>query len=74
MSALICGRCKTPGAVVDFQGKEDSHVVWSILRCPTCNFSWRDSEPASAIDPATRSADFAVDASNLARYPKILQQ
>jgi vanillate/4-hydroxybenzoate decarboxylase subunit D len=48
--------------------------VWTILRCPTCNFSWRDSEPARAIDPAARSADFAVDAGDLQRYPKILQQ
>lgn len=74
MTQTVCGRCKTEGAVVDYVGKQDGRVVWTIYRCPTCNFSWRDSEPASAIDPAERSADFAVDAGNLARYPKILQQ
>lgn len=74
MSAAVCGRCKSDGAVTDYEGRQDAVLVWTIYRCPTCNFSWRDSEPPSAIDPHTRSADFAVDAANLDRYPKILQQ
>jgi vanillate/4-hydroxybenzoate decarboxylase subunit D len=74
MSGTVCGRCKSQGAVTDYEGKEDGVLVWTIRRCPTCNFSWRDSEPASAIDPATRSADFAVDPTDLDRYHKILQQ
>jgi len=74
MTANPCGRCQSGGAIVDYEGKEDGAIVWTIYRCPTCNFSWRDSEPKSAIDPGTRSTDFAVDASNLDRYPKILQQ
>ena len=74
MTAITCGRCKSSDAVTDYEGRQDGEIVWTILRCPTCNFSWRDSEPASAIDPVTRSADFAVDAGSLQRYPKILQQ
>jgi len=74
MSGIICGRCQSQGAVIDYKGKEDGQAVWTILRCTTCNFSWRDSEPAKVIDPETRSTDFAVDAENLERYPKILQQ
>ncbi|ABP64123.1 MULTISPECIES: non-oxidative hydroxyarylic acid decarboxylases subunit D [Novosphingobium] len=74
MTTTVCGRCKSSGAVTDHQGRQDGAVVWTILRCPTCNFSWRDSEPARAIDPAVRSADFAVDVGDLQRYPKILQQ
>lgn len=74
MSATICGRCKSVGAVTDYEGRHDGAVVWTIRRCTTCNFSWRDSEPASAIDPAMRAHEFAVDAGDLDRYPKILQQ
>ncbi|MGX7927199.1 non-oxidative hydroxyarylic acid decarboxylases subunit D [Tsuneonella sp. HG094] len=74
MSAPTCARCKSDGALTDYEGRQDGAVVWTILRCPICNFSWRDSEPASAIDPETRARDFAVDAGDLDRYPKILQQ
>lgn len=74
MTVTVCPRCKSGDPVTDHEGKQDGATVWTILRCPTCNFSWRDSEPASAIDPVSRSADFAVDAGNLQRYPKILQQ
>lgn len=74
MSAAQCPRCSSTDPEIDFQGKEGEQVVWTILRCPSCCFSWRDSEPASAIGLGTRSANFAVDATNLDRYPKILQQ
>lgn len=74
MSNTVCPRCATGGALDDYQGKEGSKVVWTIHRCPTCCFSWRDSEPDSAIGIGIRSAHFAVDAANLDRYVKILQQ
>jgi hypothetical protein len=74
MSETICPRCSSSGAVTDYQGVEDGAVIWTIRRCVVCCFSWRDSEPASAIGLGVRSADFAVDAANLDRYPKILQQ
>jgi hypothetical protein len=74
MSETLCPRCSSTGATEDYQGREDNTVVWTIYRCVTCCFSWRDSEPASTIGAGVRSADFAVDAGNLDRYPKILQQ
>ncbi|GGJ64647.1 hypothetical protein CDQ92_19405 [Sphingopyxis bauzanensis] len=74
MSERLCPRCSSTGAIEDYQGREDNTVVWTIYRCVTCCFSWRDSEPASTIGAGVRSADFAVDAGNLDRYPKILQQ
>lgn len=74
MSETLCPRCSSTGAIEDYQGREDNTVVWTIYRCVTCCFSWRDSEPVSTIGGGVRSADFAVDAGNLDRYPKILQQ
>ncbi|ATW03290.1 MAG: non-oxidative hydroxyarylic acid decarboxylases subunit D [Parasphingorhabdus sp.] len=74
MSDTLCPRCSSAGAIEDYRGREEDSVVWTILRCKTCCFSWRDSEPASTIGAGVRSADFAVDAANLDRYPKILQQ
>ena len=74
MTTTVCGRCKSSGAVTDHQGRQDGAVVWTILRCPTCNFSWRDSEPASAIGLGIRSADFAVDAANLDPQARLQRQ
>ncbi|MBA4355636.1 MAG: hypothetical protein C0409_13195 [Novosphingobium sp.] len=74
MSETICPRCSSSGAATDYQGMEDGAVIWKIHRCVVCCFSWRDSEPRSSIGAGFRSADFAVDAANLDRYPKILQQ
>jgi len=74
MSDTLCPRCSSAGAIEDYRGREEDTVVWTIRRCKTCCFSWRDSEPASTIGAGERSADFAVDAANLDRYPKILQQ
>ena len=74
MSDMLCPRCSSTNATEDYQGRQDDTVVWTIFRCITCCFSWRDSEPASAIGIGARSADFAVDAKNLDRYPRILQQ
>ncbi|PKP91937.1 MAG: hypothetical protein CVT75_08470 [Alphaproteobacteria bacterium HGW-Alphaproteobacteria-14] len=74
MSGTICPRCSSSDAVSDCQGMEDGTVIWTIYRCVVCCFSWRDSEPPSAIGLGVRSAAFAVDAANLDHYPKILQQ
>jgi hypothetical protein len=74
MTDTLCPRCSSTDAIEDHRGSEDNTVVWTIFRCKTCCFSWRDSEPASTIGVGVRSADFAVDAGNLDRYPKILQQ
>ena len=74
LSETTCPRCGKPHPIVDFIGEEDGTPAWTIRRCDTCCFSWRDSEPASTIDPAVRAAAFAVDTSNMDRFPKILQR
>lgn len=74
MTQAICPRCESTDTCVDHRGQEDGKTLWSILRCVTCCFSWRDSEPDSTIVVGKRSKDFAVDASNLDKYPKVLQQ
>jgi hypothetical protein len=74
MTDTLCPRCSSTDPIEDYQGRENNTVNWKIFRCIACCFSWRDSEPASTIGAGVRSADFAVDAGNLDRYPKILQQ
>ncbi len=74
MTAETCPRCRSKETLVDFRGEHDGELVWTIHRCHECCYSWRDSEPASTIDPAARASQFAVDVSDPDRFPKILQQ
>lgn len=55
MSA-ICPRCETPGAALMHEAQENGQRVWSAFHCGHCAFSWRDSEPATTIDPRKRPA------------------
>lgn len=72
MSATVCPRCLGAKTEVQHEGREGKTLVWRILHCLACSFSWRDSEPASTIDPAVRDTDFRVDASEQSRFAVIL--
>ena len=69
---MTCPRCLGHEANIDHEGREGETVVWRILHCLACSFSWRDSEPASAVDPAVRDADFRVDASKVELFAIVL--
>jgi hypothetical protein len=68
-----CPRCGSDGSTADFRGVDDGETVWTIWRCNDCCFSWRDSEPASAIDRKLRAGEFALDISDPGRFPVDLQ-
>lgn len=55
MSA-ICPRCETAGAVQVYEAHENGQRIWGAFHCGHCAFSWRDSEPATTIDPRKRPA------------------
>lgn len=67
-----CPRCLQTALRCDHEGREAGNVVWRIFHCLTCSFSWRDSEPASAIDPVSRDTDFRVDADKTDSLPIVL--
>jgi C4-type Zn-finger protein len=47
-------------------------VVWSVLHCKQCSFSWRDSEPPESISPEKRDPFFNVNPEEVKRYPIVL--
>jgi hypothetical protein len=51
-----CPRCETAGAQQVYEGRENGQRIWAVFHCDHCAFSWRDSEPASTIDPRKRPA------------------
>jgi C4-type Zn-finger protein len=68
----ICPRCGESDIRKDYEAKEDGRVLWSVWHCNSCCFSWRDSEPPTAIDPAVRDRDFHLEADRLPGYPEVL--
>ena len=73
MTPAQCPRCGSDGSTADFRGVDDGETVWTIWLCNDCCFSWRDSEPASAIDRKLRAGEFALDISDPGRFPVVLQ-
>lgn len=69
---MPCPRCLAHETRQDHQGRDGETVVWRILHCCACSFSWRDCEPPSAIDPAVRDPDFRIDPGAPERFPVVL--
>ena len=44
-----CPRCLTEETRLEYEGKEQDRLVWRILHCVTCSYTWRDSEPPSTV-------------------------
>ncbi|MBF6567288.1 MAG: hypothetical protein IVW54_00260 [Candidatus Binataceae bacterium] len=67
-----CPRCRGERTETQYQGKEAGQVIWSVLHCQQCSFSWRDSEPPESISPAKRDPFFNVNPEEVKRYPIVL--
>ncbi len=67
-----CPRCRGSKIEVNYQGKEDGRVLWSILHCLRCSFTWRDSEPPESIVTEKRDPFFNVKPDDIDRYPIVL--
>lgn len=67
-----CPRCRGSEIETNYQGKEDGHVLWSVLHCLRCSFTWRDSEPAASIVTDQRDPFFNVNPEDIDRYPIVL--
>lgn len=69
---MSCPRCDSDTARLDHEGKDGGKVTWRIFYCTACGFGWRDSEPASAIDPAKRDPFFFVNRDEIESLPVVL--
>ena len=67
-----CPRCRGTEVEVNYRGKEEGRVIWSILHCLRCSFTWRDSEPPESIVTEKRDSFFNVNPEDIARYPIVL--
>ncbi|MAV30598.1 MAG: hypothetical protein CL866_11250 [Cycloclasticus sp.] len=70
---ISCPRCQAAQDKIrnEHQGHDaQGDLVWTIYHCNACEFTWRDSEPATSIDYDTREAFFRVDPEK--PYPVIM--
>ncbi|WP_375210833.1 non-oxidative hydroxyarylic acid decarboxylases subunit D [Hyphococcus sp.] len=69
---MTCPRCGTSSPRTDHEGTENGSVVWRVLFCKTCHYTWRNNEPAQTIDAAARDHFFDIDTSALDGLPIVL--
>lgn len=69
---MRCPRCASEDTRLGSEGREADEIVWSVYVCSTCDFHWRDTEPAATIDPALRPAAFQLDPNRLEQFNVIL--
>ena len=69
----LCPRCQAAEDNIRVEHKglnAQGELVWTIFHCSTCEFTWRDSEPAISIDYHSREEFFRVDPEKA--YPVIM--
>jgi uncharacterized membrane-anchored protein len=65
-----CPRCRGTAVEQHHAARRgDGSLVWQVLHCESCSFTWRTSEPAATLDPAQRPALFQLDAKRLDALP-----
>lgn len=66
-----CPRCETANGRMMYEGREAGRLLWSAYHCGHCAFSWRDSEPATTIDPAKRPKWAQLKDADLSRLRRL---
>lgn len=61
-----CPRCLSSHTELQYSASDqDGAVMWEIVHCQECSFTWRTSEPAETIDPEKRPAWFSLSKEEL---------
>jgi C4-type Zn-finger protein len=69
----ICPRCEERRIVQVHEGHEQGKRVWGVWHCDHCAFTWRDSEPASTIDPRKRPGWSQLKGVDLSRLRQLFE-
>jgi C4-type Zn-finger protein len=67
-----CPRCRATEIRTEYQGREGKEIVWSVLHCERCSFTWRDSEPPETTMPDKRDPFFNLKPEELDKFPIVL--
>lgn len=61
-----CPRCDS--AHPDVLSKSPVAGVWTIYHCPTCFFTWRDTEPEFITNPDQYNPNFKFKPEDMAHF------
>jgi C4-type Zn-finger protein len=67
-----CPRCQTTELRTEYQGREGKQVVWTVLHCMRCSFTWRDIEPPDTTVPEKRDPFFNLNPDEIDKFPVVL--
>lgn len=67
---ISCPRCRAEreDCRLEWEGREEGVVVWTVYHCNRCSFTWRDTEPDRSIKYEARKALFRVDPDRPEQY------
>jgi C4-type Zn-finger protein len=60
-----CPRCGVAEVEEQHAAREVRRVLWQVVHCRRCSFTWRTTEPDETLDPARRPALFQLDPERL---------
>ncbi|WP_416338992.1 non-oxidative hydroxyarylic acid decarboxylases subunit D [Paraburkholderia sp. CNPSo 3076] len=69
---MKCPRCSHTGIITDAESFDGNELVWSILRCDMCCFSWRSSEESIPQIFALRPNAFKIAPEQIGSLPIVL--
>lgn len=61
-----CPRCESDGPEVLSQSPVAG--AWTVFHCPTCFFTWRNTEPDFITDPAKYHPNFKFAPQDMAHF------
>ena len=67
---MSCPRCNAgeEHLRIEYEGQEGNDLIWTVLYCQRCSFTWRDSEPVESIDYSQREDWLRADPERLEKY------
>lgn len=68
-----CPRCCSSQTELQHSAKDhEGRLLWEVLHCQGCSFTWRTSEPAETIDPEKRPVWFTLRKEDLSELRDVI--
>lgn len=62
MSEAPCPRCTGTDTEVHHVARAGHQLLWRVLHCRSCSFTWRSTEPSEVLDHDLRPEQFRLRA------------
>ena len=66
-ASVTCPRCRA--SRISVLCKSPLKEVWTIYRCETCLYAWRDTEPVENRDADQYPDEFRIEQTDIEHFP-----